>query len=101
MQPRLRLFVGALMLLGIAILMPSDARGTCDPAGTRFFRTSYLEWNPVAGNGVPCPPPPEEAYCFLGAYDPPTTCCNGYHVEIDPLNPDNCYYCRDEWYVCD
>ncbi len=74
MKRKIPLLVASLLLLTIALVMPSVARpATCDPAGTRYYRTSY-----------------EQPYCQTGASDPAATCCNGYHIETG----------RNEWYVC-
>jgi hypothetical protein len=97
----------AIVLSVAAILVPEKARATCDPQGTSFFKTSFCAYNtwicdehgPMVGN--PCGPPPEQNFCFLGEYNPPTTCCDGYHEVTDPENEcGSCFYCRDVYYVC-
>jgi|ERR1051325_4624126 hypothetical protein len=92
----------ALVLSVAAILIPAKAGATCDPQGTRYFKTSFGDYNTWDYcNNTPCGPPPEQNWCFLGEYNPPTTCCNGYHEETAPQEECACVYCRDVEFVCD
>jgi hypothetical protein len=101
----------SLSLLVMALVLPDPVEADdCDPTGTRFFKTSLAATNLYYCTGPgytpnpadPCPPPPEQNWCFLGEYNPPTTCCNGYHEETQPENECyGCAYCRDVEFVCD
>jgi hypothetical protein len=103
MRRKVPLLILALLLVGAAIIVPDRVQAdTCDPTGTHFFKTSYGDYNSWDYcNNTPCGPPPEENWCFLGAYDPPTTCCSTWHEEEDPQLVCACVYCRNVWYVCD
>jgi hypothetical protein len=99
MKRTLVLRLAALAFIAFAILLPGRATADCDPTGTYFYK---MDW-PIANSwadGHPCGPAPEQNWCVSSPAPPPTTCCNGYHEQMDEPT-DNCFYCQYEWYVCD
>jgi hypothetical protein len=93
-----------LFATSILFSVPATTQATCDPAGTKVFRSATPVANQYALNGdgtyIECGPPPEQNWCDFGLYPPPP-CCNGYHIETDPYSDSSCFYCVFDYYVCD
>ena len=85
------------ILITVGLLMPSRTDATCDPSGTSYLYYEEQVCNPGAEPG--CDQCPEQSFCTGGMFDPPTTCCNGYSIVYGP-DEGVCYYCRDNYYVC-